>query len=127
MKRVYLDTHVAVWLHDGLVEKLTAAAKEAIETGELLISPMVYLEFADLYRRGRVRCSPSELYTNLSSSFGVSLCRQGFPGVAAAATEVEWTNDPFDRLIVAQSQCDASSRLVTADRVILSNYDQAVW
>ena len=127
MKHVYLDTHVAVWLHDGLVDKLTAAAKEAIEAGELLISPMVYLEFAYLRQRGRVRFSASELYTNLSVSFGVSLCRQGFPGEAAAATELEWTNDPFDRMIVAQSQCDANSQLITADRVILSNYDRAIW
>ena len=127
MSHVYLDTHVAVWLHDGLVGKLTVPAIAAIEEGDLLLSPMVYLEFSYLYKRGLVRVSASELYTNLSTSFGVILCRQGFPGIAAAATEVEWTNDPFDRIIVAQSQCDPNSRLVTADRVILSNYDRAVW
>ncbi len=127
MSRVYLDTHVAVWLHDGLVDKLTEAAKEAIEGGDLLISPMVFLEFSYLHQRGRVRFSSAELYTNLSTSFGVSLCQLGFPGVAAAAAALEWTNDPFDRMIVAQSQCDPKSRLVTADRLILSNYDRAVW
>jgi len=127
LSRVYLDTHVAVWLHDGLVDKLTKAAKEAIEAGELMISPMVFLEFAYLHQRGRVRLSAAELYTNLSTSFGVSLCRHGFPDAAAAAAELEWTNDPFDRVIVAQSQCDAKSRLITADRVILLNYDRAIW
>lgn len=127
LSRVYLDTHVAVWLHDGLVEKLTEAAKEAIESSDLLLSPMVYLEFAYLHQRGRIRLSPTEIYTNLSTSFGVSLCRQGFPGVAATATELEWTNDPFDRIIVAQSVCDPNSRLVTADRLILANYNRAIW
>lgn len=119
---VYRDTHVAVWLHDGLVDTLTAAAKEAID---LLIPPMVYLEFAYLHRRGRVRFFPSELFTNLSTSFGVNLCSQGYPGVATAATELEWTNNPFDCIIMAQSQCDTNWRLVTADRLILTNYDRA--
>ena len=127
MSVVYLDTHVAVWLHDGLVEKLTMVAKSAIEASTLLISPMVYLEFAYLYRRGRVRISAAAIYTNLSTSFGVGLCGQAFTAVAAAATELEWTNDPFDRIIVAQSQCNANSRLVTADEMIRSRYERALW
>jgi len=79
---------------------------------DLLISPMVFLEFAYLQQRGRVRISAAKFYTNLSTSFRVSLCRQGFPGVAAA--ELEWTNHPFDRMIVVQSQCAAKSKSVTA-------------
>lgn len=47
MSVVYLDTHVAVWLHDGLAEKLTLE-KDAIEASTLSISPRVYLEFAYL-------------------------------------------------------------------------------
>ena len=124
---VYLDTHVAVWLHDGLVEKLTVAAKNAIESSRLLISPMVYLEFAYLYRRGRVCIPAATIYANLNTGFGVSLCGQAFTAIAAAATDLEWTNDPFDRIIVAQSQCNANSRLVTADQMIRSRYERALW
>ena len=124
---VYLDTHVAVWLHDGLVEKLTVAAKDAIEAGTLLISPMVYLEFAYLYRRGRVCIPAATLYANLSTSYGVSLCGQAFPVIAAAASELDWTTDPFDRIIVAQSQCNANSWLVTADEMIREKYERAIW
>lgn len=60
------------------MEKLTVAAKDAIEASTLLISPMAYLEFAYLY-----------LYATLSTSFGVSLCRQAFTAIAAAAIELE--------------------------------------
>lgn len=124
---VYLDTHIAVWLHDGLVDKLTAAATDVMEASPLLISPMVYLEFAYLYRRGRICLPPATIYANLNTSFGVNLCSQAFIGIAALAAELEWTNDPFDRIIVAQAKCNADSRLVTADTVIRSHYDRALW
>lgn len=124
---VYLDTHVAVWLHDGLVEKLTAAATDAIEASALLLSPMVYLEFAYLYRRGRICVPAATLYANLNTSFGMSLCGQSFAAVSAMASEVEWTNDPFDRIIVAQAKCNGNSRLITADELIRSKYERALW
>jgi len=71
---IYLDTHVAVWLHDGLLEKLSAAAKDAIEGSALLISPMVYLELGVLLRRGRIRFNAATIYANISASYAVTLC-----------------------------------------------------
>lgn len=127
MSIAYLDTHVAVWLHDGLVEKLTLSAKEAIEASILLISPMAYLEFSYLHQRGRIRFPAQQIYTNLHISFGVTLCNQDFPKIAAAATELLWTNDPFDRVIVAQSQYTPKSGLITADTVIRQHYPRAIW
>ena len=50
----YLDTHVAVWLHAGLIEKLSLEAKRQIEANDLLLSPMVLLEFLYLYERERI-------------------------------------------------------------------------
>lgn len=88
---------------------------------------MAYLEFAYLYRRGRICLPAAVIYANLSTSFGVSLCGQAFPAIAAAATALEWTNDPFDRIIVAQSQCNVNSWLVTADQLIRSRYERAIW
>lgn len=67
------------------------------------------------------------IYADLSADFGVIFRGQSFTAIAAAATEVEWTNDPFDRIIVAQSQCNPDSRLVTADRTIRSRYERALW
>jgi PIN domain nuclease of toxin-antitoxin system len=98
-----------------------------MEESPLLISPMVYLEFAYLYRRKRVGLSPATIYADLNTSFGVTLCALPFPSIAAFAADLEWTSDPFDRVIVAQAQCNGNARLITADNVIRSHYDRAVW
>lgn len=74
MSVVYLDSHVAIWLYDGLTEKLSAAATDAIESSPVLISPMVYQELAYLHRRKRVLDSPAIMYASLNTSFGVTLC-----------------------------------------------------
>ncbi|MBZ5576047.1 MAG: type II toxin-antitoxin system VapC family toxin [Acidobacteriia bacterium] len=123
----YLDTHVAVWLHDGLVERLSAAAKREIENNDLLISPMVLLEFQYLRERKRIRVDAGELYAYLNATFGIGLCTVPFPAVAQEALSVTWTADPFDRIIVAQAQSNRAAPLVTADVQIRRNYERAVW
>ncbi|WP_031500364.1 type II toxin-antitoxin system VapC family toxin [Bryobacter aggregatus] len=127
MSTVYLDTHVAIWMHDGLLTKLTQAAIAAIEESPLLLSPMAYLEFDSLHKRNRIRFPASTIYANLNTSFAVTLCTRPFAAVAAAATEFTWTSDPFDRIIVAQSITNPGSRLITADETIRAHYDRAVW
>lgn len=123
----YLDTHVAVWLHDGLVQKLTKAARQEIERSALLLSPMSYLEFDYLHRWGRIRYPAAEMFANLSTTFGVTLCEFPFPAVAGMGTTIGWTQDPFDRLIVAQAKANQNSPLITADEMIRENYPPAVW
>lgn len=46
---VYLDTHVGVWLHDGLIERLSSPAIALIKAGRLFISPIVELEIQYLH------------------------------------------------------------------------------
>jgi len=127
LSAIYLDTHVAIWLCAGQVENLTSAAKEAVEESPLLISPMVYLEFSYLYRRRRVAAPAATIFATLNTSFGVNFCSLPFPSVAGLAAEMEWTDDPFDRMIVAQAQCNGMARLVTADSLIRTHYERAVW
>jgi len=50
----YLDTQVMVWLCEGLIERLSPAAKMAIEESELVISPMVLLELEYLSEIKRI-------------------------------------------------------------------------
>lgn len=127
MSVAYLDTHVAVWLHDGLVPKLTQSARVEIERSDLLLSPMSYLEFDYLHRRGRIRYPAAEIFANLSTTFSIKLCEFPFPAIAGMATSFGWTQDPFDRLIVAQARANQNSPLITADEVIRQNYPPAVW
>jgi PIN domain nuclease of toxin-antitoxin system len=123
----YLDTHVAIWLYDGLADKLSHSAKKQIDRNELLISPMVLLEFQYLYDRKRVGIEPIRLYSYLNATFGIGLCGFSFPAVAMEAVSIAWTNDPFDRLIVAQAQANHEAMLITADRTIRTSYCRAVW
>lgn len=88
---------------------------------------MVYLEFDYLYQRGRIRSSAATLYSHLNTQFGLSLCNHSFGAVVAKATDIDWTTDPFDRIIVAQSMCNPKSKLLTADALILQKYERAVW
>src|ERR1700685_1179421 len=109
----YLDTHVAVWLHAGLIEKLSTEAKRRIEANDLLISPMVLLEFGYLYERKRIAVEPLPLYTYLHSTFGITLCGFPFAAVATSALQLQWTSDPFDRIIVAQAEANGEATLIT--------------
>ncbi|WP_199317478.1 hypothetical protein [Planktothricoides raciborskii] len=40
--------------------------------------------------------------------------------------DLDWTRDPFDRLIVAHAAVN-NNILLTKDRIILANYAQAQW
>ncbi len=50
---IYLDTHVVVWLYAGLTARLRPAARDLLNTSDLAISPMVFLELQYLYETGR--------------------------------------------------------------------------
>jgi PIN domain nuclease of toxin-antitoxin system len=123
----YLDTHVAVWLHDGLIERLSTEAKKQIEENDLLISPMVLLEFQYLFDRKRIGVEPVPLFSYLKGTFGVDLCGYPFPAIAMEALDLNWTGDPFDRLIVANAKANHEAMLITADTAIRKNYRRAVW
>ena len=77
----YLDTHVAVWLFGGLLDRLSRAASRAIEANDLLISPIVLLELEYLHKRKRISRQPVDVPPYLSSAFGVGICRYPFPAV----------------------------------------------
>jgi PIN domain nuclease of toxin-antitoxin system len=123
----YLDTHVAVWLHAGYVERLSAQAKKAIESNDLLISPMVLLEFQFLYDRKRIRIAPEPLLSDLTADFGIVVCNFPFPAIITEALSAAWTSDPFDRIIVAHARANREVPLITADTVIRKHYRRAIW
>jgi PIN domain nuclease of toxin-antitoxin system len=116
----YLDTHVAVFLHDGLIEEFSSEAKHQIEANDLLISPMVLLEFQYLFKQKKVGVEARAIFTALTTSFGVALCPFPF-------ASIDWTQDPFDRLIVAQAAANHQAKLITRDRLIRQNYSNAIW
>jgi PIN domain nuclease of toxin-antitoxin system len=123
----YLDTNVAIWLRYGKLKKISKEARRVIEARDLLISPMVYLEFDNVLRLGRVRHSAAEIYSYLNSTIGLTRCQIPFATVAELAGDNLWTTDPFDKIIVAQAQANHNAPLITSDGKIAEHYAQAVW
>ena len=109
------------------MEEFNKEAKRQIEANDLLISPMVYLEFDYLFRRGKIRVQAKKLLSILSLDFVVQQCQFPFARVAKEATEIQWTNDPFDRIIVAQAIANQESMLITRDKLITKHYRKATW
>jgi PIN domain nuclease of toxin-antitoxin system len=122
----YLDTHVAAWLYSGNSSSLSKTAMREISNESLLISPMVLLELQLLFEIGRAKHPASKVAEHLARDLGVAVCDHPFPLVTASALEVNWTRDPFDRLIVAQAATN-DAPLLTKDAKIRRHYKQAIW
>jgi PIN domain nuclease of toxin-antitoxin system len=88
---------------------------------------MVLLELEYLFKRGRIGVDARTTYTNLNADFGVELCSIPFARVAWEAINIIWTEDPFDRIIAAQAAAHQRAPLITRDKLIRQNYNQAVW
>jgi PIN domain nuclease of toxin-antitoxin system len=127
VKRLYLDTHVLVWLYQDGAARLTPQGIHAIEAAEqLLISPMVELELAYLHEISRINCSALTILDSLRRDIGLETCTQPFAAIIGVALKLDWTRDPFDRIIVAQAD-HRESPLLTADRNIREHFSAAVW
>lgn len=122
----FLDTHAVIWLYEGEVESFSRSAREAIETGQCLISPMVMLELEFLHEIGRNNQNGRTVVETVYGELGVALSQTDFSLIAREAMSLDWTRDPFDRLIVAEAKLHAAP-LVTRDRVIRAHYPHAIW
>lgn len=123
---VYLDTHIVVWLFAGLVEKFTPNARELINTQDILVSPIVRLELQYLHEIQRVAEAADGIITDLAGRIGLKVCNRAFDAVVVQALALDWTRDPFDRLIVAQASL-GNNVLISKDEQILEHYAHARW
>ena len=124
--RLYLDTHVVVWLYAPRLDLLSPVARARLDTDELLISPMVILELDCLQETGRIAVRGTPVFEELHLRVGLNLCQLEFSRVVGSASALTWSRDPFDRLIVAQAAV-ADCDLLTRHPDILENYGRAVW
>jgi PIN domain nuclease of toxin-antitoxin system len=122
----YLDTHVLVWLYYGELHRLSAAARDAVEGGDPVASPIALLEAELLHEIGRTRHTASAIGALLESEIGLRVCGLPFRDIVNHALKENWTRDPFDRLIVANAKA-AGAALVTKDQRIRKHYSRAVW
>ena len=97
-----------------------------IEINDLAVSPMVELELGYLYEIGRTAGPAGEVLGSLASRMGLTVAQIGFGPVCAAALEVTWTRDPFDRMLAAHA-LTAGLPLLTKDEAMLEHLDLAFW
>ena len=123
---VFLDTHIAVWLYAGLVEKISDNAKQAIDSCDVLISPLVRLELQYLYEIGRITVKPDTIIKALFKAIGLKVSETPLQQIIDEALKISWTRDIFDRLLSAEAKL-LGEGLITADETIRSNLNLAVW
>ncbi len=123
---IRLDTHVVVWLYTGETERLSSDAIESIEEHQPVISPMVQLELSYLHEIGRLTVGGADIIADLGRRIGLRLSDASLITLVGTAVALTWTQDPFDRLIVADALV-AQADLVTKDSVIHSHTAIARW
>lgn len=123
---IFLDTHVLVWLYEGLLEKIPESIQQNMETADLYISPMVELELNFLHEIGRITVAGADIVRHLDAHIGITISRIDFYRIVEEAQQQRWTRDPFDRLIVANASV-FQAPLITKDERIRHNYPLSIW
>jgi PIN domain nuclease of toxin-antitoxin system len=123
---VFLDTHIAVWLYAGLIDKISETAKQTIEANDLLISPMVKLELQYLFEIGRITGKPDTIIKSLFTAIGLKVSETPLQQIIEEALKISWTRDVFDRLLSAEANI-VGEGFITADENIKSNLKIAIW
>ena len=97
-----------------------------IQEEQAVISPAVVLELEFLREIKRLTIRPEKLLHYLKREIGLEILDEGFAKIVEAAKSLDWTRDPFDRLIVGQARASRLG-LITKDRQIRRHFDGAFW
>lgn len=124
---VYLDTHVAAFIHAGDPALLSPTAVHMLEAAQSTrISPMVVLELQYLFEIARIAYPGDQIAGFLTDQFGIVVDTAGMGDAVLYAAGFNWTRDPFDRTIAAHA-ARAGAFLLTRDETIRRHYAAAVW
>ena len=100
--------------------------RDLLESEKPFVSPIVELELTYLYEVGRVTEPAEAPLSALCKTIGLQTADVALAALVEAAAKLDWTRDPFDRMISAQAIV-ADAPLITADRTILANLPLATW
>lgn len=123
---MHLDTHVVVWLFAGDLARIPVNAQRRLEQETLAISPLVNLELQYLFESDRIGQPAHAIVEDLRARIGLAMAKVGLAEVVSAAVTLDWTRDPFDRLIAGHAVAEGAT-LLTADQSIRKHLNLAVW
>ena len=122
-----LDTHTLLWFFDG-DERLSSHAKDIIQTEDnVYISIVSFWEIAikQSIKKLELKNSPSELIT-LAEQQAINILQISPKHLDMIKTLKKIHNDPFDRLIIAQAQCE-NMTIITKDLIIPKYKVKILW
>lgn len=123
---VYLDTHLVLWLYAGSLDLISKKALRVLEEEDLYISPIIALELQYLKEGRKIKKNPFEIIEALQKEINLKVCAKDFLNIIKESLKIDWTRDPFDRIIVAHAFLN-NNVLLTKDDTILKTYKRAVW
>lgn len=123
---ILLDTHVVVWLYEDPERLIPPPVQRRLNAESLGLSPFVRLELQYLYEVGKVKVTAQDLLKELAPRLEMTLTDPPLASVCEVALGLDWTRDPFDRLISAQA-ISTDVPLVTRDRTIREHLPLAWW
>jgi PIN domain nuclease of toxin-antitoxin system len=116
---ILLDTHALIWMAKG-----HRRARPLAHLPRLYVSPTTVLELQVLAETGRVRFAGGGSPTSLAADERWRLDEPPSGKWFATACDIQWTRDPFDRLLVAHARL-RGWRLATADEMLLGRMTAA--
>ncbi|EMB44095.1 type II toxin-antitoxin system VapC family toxin [Treponema denticola] len=122
-----LDTHTLLWLFDK-DDNLSSSAKNIILTEDTLyVSIVTFWEIAikQNIEKLKLEYTPSELIT-LAEQQAISVLQISPKHLDTIRTLEKIHNDPFDRLIIAQAQCEDMT-IITKDSIIPKYKVKILW
>lgn len=123
---ILLDTHVVVWLYSDPEQLVPKPVRDRLDHEQLALSPFVRLELQYLHEVGKLSVPANAVIDELAPKLELVLTDPPAALICQVATTLDWTRDPFDRLISAQAVA-AGMTLVTKDRIIRKNLPLAWW
>ncbi len=115
-----------VWLYFGLSEKFSPLSAKLIDQEDLFVSPIVRLELQLLKEIGRIEVDPLRIVATLESDLDIHTVDLPSSKLISASMDLDWTRDPFDRLIVGAAIA-ARGKLISRDEKIRKNFAGCIW
>jgi PIN domain nuclease of toxin-antitoxin system len=125
-RTMLLDTHAVVFLHAGRLEEFSELGKRLLEQEQVYLGPMAALELQYLYEIERIRYPAQRIMDDLYLEIGLRILERDWMSVIRKSWDLDWTRDPFDRLIAAQALIEGQ-RLLTRDGQLLAECPVACW
>lgn len=124
--KLFLDTHVLVWLFERKKSPFSKNALDLLNQSDLYFPSISFLEINFLKESGKSNFDAENLLDDLLSNINLAFAHSNSLEQSKIAGTLSWTRDPFDRMIVAEAVLN-KAKLLTKDRLILKNFNDSTW